>query len=76
MDELRLNVGPINGGWRLECAPVQPLHFLSGAKAEAQAHELARRLAATGVGARIAVHDRTGRLVGTARYFAPELDHG
>jgi hypothetical protein len=58
-------------GWLIDCsAGLEPLVFGSGAKAEAHAHALASRIARTGADARVLVHDRRHRLVGTTRYFA------
>lgn len=57
----------------MDCnAGVEPLVFGTGAKAEAHAHLLARKLAYGGADARVQVHDRRERLVGTTRYFADE----
>jgi len=55
----------------MDCsAGLEPIVFASGAKAEAQAHTLPRKLARAGADARVEVHDRRRRLVGTTRYFA------
>jgi hypothetical protein len=60
-------------GWVVEGAMgLQPLLFLSGAKAEAQAHALAKSIAETGGDARVTLHDRTEQLVGAFRYFAAD----
>jgi hypothetical protein len=68
-----VKVCPIGGAWMVEGAQdLQPLLFLSGAKAEAQAHAIARSIAKTGGDARVAVHDRSQQLVGTVRYFADD----
>jgi UDP:flavonoid glycosyltransferase YjiC (YdhE family) len=47
--------------------------FLSGARAEAHARSLARRLSDTGEEVRLVVHDRSRQLVGQARYGSAEL---
>jgi hypothetical protein len=72
-----VKVCPVGAAWVVEGAErLQPLLFLSGAKAEAQAHAIARCIARTGGDARVAVHDRNQQLIGTVRYFADEpVDH-
>lgn len=73
MVDALVNVRPIGGAWVVEGAErLQPLLFLSGAKAEAQAHAIARSIARTGGDARVAIHDRAEQLVGTVRYFADD----
>ena len=73
MDDALVKVRPAGSGWVVDGGRgLQPLVFLSGAKAEAQAHTFARVMALAGSDARVAVHDRTQQLVGTARYFAAE----
>ena len=68
-----VKVRPVGAAWMVEGAErLQPLLFLSGAKAEAQAHAIARCIARAGGDARVAVHDRSQQLVGTVRYFADE----
>ncbi|MGA0608220.1 hypothetical protein ACO2Q0_19685 [Phenylobacterium sp. VNQ135] len=69
--DVLVSIQPLEGGWRMDCsAGLEPIVFGSGAKAEAQAHALARKLARAGADARVEVHDRGHRLVGTTRYFA------
>ena len=71
MDEIMMTVRTVDGGWIVEGATgLEPLLFRSGAKAEAQAHRLARCLARTQRDARITVLDRNAQLLGTAWYFA------
>jgi hypothetical protein len=71
MRDILLQVRPAAPGWLLECAgAMEPLMFLSGAKAEAQAHTLAKSLAGAGNDTRVLVHDATHHLVGSTRYFA------
>jgi hypothetical protein len=73
MDDATVKVGPSGEGWVVDAGiGLQPLMFLSGAKAEAQAHALARSLASAGSDARVAVHDRAQQLVGAYRYFAED----
>jgi len=64
-------VGPVDGGWRVECDLAgQPLMFLSGARAEAQAKALAAGLAKSGYDAHVVIRDRSDALVGATRYFS------
>ncbi|HKP77504.1 MAG TPA: hypothetical protein VJU34_00090 [Phenylobacterium sp.] len=73
MIDALVKVRPVGTAWIVEGAErLQPLLFLSGAKAEAQAHAIAQSIAKTGGDARVAVHDRAEQLVGTVRYFAEE----
>jgi hypothetical protein len=73
MDDTMVKVEPSGSGWVVDGGlGLQPLMFLSGAKAEAQAHALARSLASAGSDARVAVHDRAQQLVGAYRYFADD----
>lgn len=73
MIDALVKVLPVGAAWMVEGAErLQPLLFLSGAKAEAQAHAIARCIAKTGGDARVAVHDRSQQLIGTVRYFADE----
>ena len=73
MYDALVRVQPLGASWVVDGAQgLEPLLFLSGAKAEAQAHALARSIAHCGADARVAVHDRTGQVVGTFRYFARE----
>jgi hypothetical protein len=79
-------VSPVVGGWSLACggdddgtvhAAVHPMMFLSGARAEAQAHALAHRLSEAGEDVQITVRDRASNLIGLTHYPArsrtPEL---
>jgi hypothetical protein len=62
-------VAPVDGGWSVHCDEgLQPLMFLSGARAEEQARALARCLARGGEDAQVVVHDRASTLVGSTRY--------
>jgi hypothetical protein len=73
MDDILFHVRPTGHGWLVDgAAAVQPLVFYSGAKAEAQAHALARTLAGIGRDTRVLVHDRSQQIVGSTRYFAPD----
>ena len=51
----------------------EPMVFLSGARAEAQARALAVRLSDAGENVRLLVHDRTHALVGATRFRPVEL---
>lgn len=66
---MRLDVRPMEAGWRVDVEHCEPLVFLSGAAAEAGAHALATRLATSGSDVRVVVHDRLSQVVGTRRYF-------
>jgi len=62
-------VAPVEGGWSVRCDDgLQPLMFLSGARAEEQARALARCFARNGGDAQVVVHDRASALVGSTRY--------
>jgi hypothetical protein len=64
-------VAPIEGGWSVACDAVrEPMVFLSGARAEAQARALAVRLSDAGDDVELTVRDRAQVLVGTASYPA------
>lgn len=77
MIDALVKVRPVGAAWVVEGAEgLQPLLFLSGAKAEAQAHALAKCIAGVGGDARVAIHDRAEQLVGTVRYFADETTAG
>jgi hypothetical protein len=67
-------VGPVEGGWSVACDAVrEPMMFLSGARAEAQARALAQRLSDAGEDVQLTVRDRAHTLVGSARYRACEF---
>jgi len=69
MKEAVVTVGPSGEGWLVEGRGLtEPLIFLSGAKAEAQAHALARSFAGPGRRACVTVHDRAQHIVGVRRY--------
>lgn len=71
MDDIVLRVRPAASGWVVESAGrLEALRFHSGARAEAQAYALAEAMAHVGNDARVVVHDRGDRLVGSKRYFA------
>ena len=70
----RISVGPVQGGWSVGCDAVrEPMVFLSGARAEAQARALAHRLSEAGEEVELTVHDRAEVLVGRTRYGAREF---
>lgn len=67
-------VVPVDGGWSLACdGGLEPMLFLSGAHAEAQARRLAERLSAAGDEVQLTVRDRSLALVGMTRYGAREI---
>jgi hypothetical protein len=71
MVENTVKVSRSGGGWIVASdGNLEPLLFLSGARAEAQAHLLARSLASAGTSVSVAVHDRADQLVGRHSYFA------
>lgn len=71
MDDVLLRVRPLAGGWMVDSSgALQALQFHAGGRAEAQAHRLARAIALSGDDARVVVHDRLDRVVGSRRYFA------
>ena len=73
MNDTLVKVRRVGAAWMVDGANgLEPMLFLSGAKAEAQAHALARGIAQVGSDARVAIHDRAQQLVGTFRYFADE----
>jgi hypothetical protein len=65
-----ITVEPVEGGWKVGCDEMQPLMFLSGGRAEAQANALAACLTRLGDDARVVVRDRSESLVGARRFFA------
>jgi hypothetical protein len=65
-----ITVEPAPGGWRVMCDWMEPLMFLSGGRAEAQACALAASLAKVGDHAHVVIHDRGKSLVGKRRYIA------
>lgn len=70
----RISVAPVDGGWSVSCdAMREPMVFLSGARAEAQARALARRLSQAGEEVELTVHDRASVLVGSTCYSAREF---
>ena len=70
--QLYIAVTPVEGGgWSLACDDhLEPMMFLSGARAEAQARALARRLSEAGSDVELTVRDRSRTLVGQTRYRA------
>lgn len=69
MDSMRLDVLPIDAGWRVDVEHCEPLMFSSGAAAEAGAHALATRLAGAGSDVQVVVHDKMLQVVGTRHYY-------
>lgn len=71
MDDVVLTVRPMAAGWFVEGSQrLETLAFFSGAKAEAQAHALAKCMADLGRDARVLVQDRAEQIIGSTRYFA------
>ena len=69
MEALRLDVRPMDAGWRVDVEHCESLVFTSGAAAEAGAPALAARMAIAGSDVQVVVHDRLLQIVGTRRYF-------
>ena len=69
MSDIQVIVSPAQGGWMLHSEPHSPLVFLSGGRAEAGAHRLARSLARAGSDALVLVQDRCGQVIGVTRYL-------
>jgi hypothetical protein len=72
VSEVMVFVRPAASGWQVETAFAgAPLMFLSGAKAECAAHDLARRLSRSGgAAAHVVIEDRMSQVVGAKRYPA------
>lgn len=72
--ERQIAVAPVEGGWSLACdVGLEPVMFLSGARAEAQARALACRLSEDGGEVRVTVRDRSRTVVGSVCYAAGRL---
>lgn len=66
-------VRAVQGGWAIEQPAGDPLMFFSGGRAEAKARELAQVTARVrGVSVQVLIHDRSGALIGSQRYHAPD----
>jgi hypothetical protein len=64
MDPVAITVRAVQGGWAVESALVcAPLMFLSGGRAEREAHRLAQAMARLGRDVEVAVHDKLGALI-------------
>jgi len=62
-------VAPVEGGWSVVCdGGLEPVMFLSGARAEAQARALASRLSEAVGDVVVTVRDRSRTVVGSLRY--------
>ena len=73
MRQHQIAVVPVDGGWSVACdGGLEPVMFLSGARAEAQARALAQRLSEAGGDVRLTVRDRSSAVVGQSRYCARE----
>ena len=67
----QIAVSPVAGGWSLAVdGGLEPMMFLSGARAEAQARALAQRLSEAGGDVEVTVRDRSRALVGSTVYRA------
>jgi hypothetical protein len=69
MVNISITVAPVQGGW-VVASPFSDcdLLFLSGARAEAKARELAHLAVALGMVADVKVHDRKAALIATRVY--------
>lgn len=64
MDPVAITVRAVQGGWTVESVLLgAPLMFLSGARAERQAHRLAQTAIQLGRDVRLAVHDKVDALI-------------
>lgn len=71
MREVVLKVAPAAEGWWVDCdLPLEPMFFLSGARAEQSARDLALRLTHNGRDVRLFVKDRRDQTIATHRYFS------
>ncbi|MDG2520367.1 hypothetical protein P7B02_02345 [Caulobacter segnis] len=68
----RLDVAPVDGGWRLVCPATGDLMFLSGGRAEQCARQTALLLAQLGHEVEVRIHDRFNNIAGTIHYFAED----
>ncbi|CAN7301580.1 hypothetical protein LJR225_001629 [Phenylobacterium sp. LjRoot225] len=67
-------VVPVEGGWSLACdVGLEPVMFLSGGRAEAQARALASRLSEDGGEVQVTVRDRSRKVVASLRYYAGQV---
>jgi len=64
----QIAVEPVAGGWSVVSDGREPMMFLSGARAEAQARALARRLSEAGEDVELIIRDRSRTVAGAARY--------
>jgi hypothetical protein len=64
MDPVSIKVRAVQGGWTVESGLLgAPLMFLSGARAERQAHRLAQAVSRLGRDVQVAVHDKVDALI-------------
>ena len=71
---LKITVVPAGDGWAVRASGVDnDMLFQAGAKAEAAARDLARRYAAGGVSAEVAIFLRDGALAGRFLHPAPSV---
>lgn len=69
--DVRLEVRPAPGGWRLDCdLPLERTYFSSGDEAQNVARALAVHLSCAGYDVQVVVADQSSLVVGTRRYFA------
>lgn len=74
MKTRNIAVTAVEGGWSLACdAGLEPVVFLSGARAEAHARALASRLSEAGDEVRVTVSDRSHSLVGSMLYLSGDV---
>lgn len=69
---LQISVVPVAHGWAVRAGHFQDMLFQAGAKAEAAARDLARRYAAAGRNAEVAIFLRDGTLAGRILHPARE----
>lgn len=72
---LKISVVPVGNGWAIRSSSFEnEMLFVAGAKAEAAARNLARRYAARGNAAEVAIFLRDGSVAGRFLH-APSADH-
>lgn len=63
-------VSPLESGWAVLCAGLEPLVFRSGGRAEAAARQLAACLAELGRAVQLRIMDRTRNVIATQLFPA------
>lgn len=73
MNPVSITVRAVQGGWTVETVLLPaPLMFLSGARAERQAHRLAQAAARLGRDVQVAIHDKMNALVALIELRGPD----